>query len=57
MFQLHAEQSAGKLFQYNSGYFYIVFFTHSTFLNGLANRLSRVTGLPGLYEPVFRLPR
>jgi hypothetical protein len=38
MFQLHAEQSAGKLFQNNSGYFYIVFFTHSTFLNGPANR-------------------
>ena len=32
MFQLHAEQSAGELLQDNSGYFNIVFFTHSTSL-------------------------
>ena len=29
VFQLHAEQAAGKFFQNNSGYFNIVFFTHS----------------------------
>ena len=49
MFQLDAEQSAGKLLKDDSGYFYIVFFTHSTFLNDPANRQSRVTGLPGVY--------
>jgi hypothetical protein len=30
MFQLHAEQTAGKFLQYGTSYFYAVFLTHST---------------------------
>jgi len=30
MFQLNAEETAGKLLQHGSGYFYTVFLTHST---------------------------
>jgi uncharacterized protein Veg len=32
MFQLHAEQTAGKFLQYGTSYFYAVFLTHSTLL-------------------------
>jgi hypothetical protein len=48
MFQLYAEQSAGKLLQDNSGYFNIVFFTHSTSLLP-GKPVIGVTGLPGAF--------
>src|SRR5207247_5623681 len=60
MLQLHAEQTAGKLFQNNSGNFDIIFFTHSTFrfltpcpARQTGCRSELATGSPGPFPLVW----